>query len=153
MGDSLQKIIRKTGRKPTGCRCQSCKNQCHTPCLGTPEDIQRLIEAGYGDKLKPTLWLVGMAIGRLNYPIAMVQAAIEDDGWCVFRQDDGLCSLHDKGLKPTEGRLSHHSIKAENYSFSKGLSYNVAKEWLESKNDDLIAEIMNLYTKKDGDVK
>ena len=143
MRNNLQKIISKTGRKPTGCKCESCKNQCRTPCLGTPEDIQRLIEAGYKDKLKPTIWLVGMVLGRLNHPIHMIQATITDDGWCVFRQNDGLCSLHNLGLKPTEGKLSHHSIKAENFNFSKGLSYNVAKEWLEPRNYDLITKLMS----------
>lgn len=142
MENSLRKIIRKTGRKPSECKCQSCKSQCHTPCLGTPEDIQRLIEAGYKDKLKPTLWLVGMALGKLDYPIHMIQAIVTDDGWCVFRQNDGLCSLHDKGLKPTEGRLSHHTLKAENYSFSKGINYNVAKEWLEDKNYEVVTKLM-----------
>lgn len=35
----LQRIIRKTGRKPVQCKCRLCKQQCHTPCLGTPQDI------------------------------------------------------------------------------------------------------------------
>lgn len=43
----LQRIIRKTGRKPIQCKCKLCKQQCHTPCLGTPQDVLRLIEAGY----------------------------------------------------------------------------------------------------------
>ena len=39
----LQRIIRKTGRKPVQCKCQLCKQQCHTPCLGTPQDILKII--------------------------------------------------------------------------------------------------------------
>lgn len=143
MGESiLQKIIRRTGRKPSACKCEVCRNQCRTPCLGTPDDILRLIEAGHQDKLAVTYWCVGMFLGRLNYPIVMVQAVTTDKGWCVFYHD-GLCELHDKGLKPTEGRLSHHSLSQENYSFSKSLTYHVAKEWLEKDNIPVIEKIFS----------
>ena len=138
----LQKIIRKTGRKPSVCKCQACKNQCRTPCLGTPHDILKLIEAGYMENLKPTYWCVGLILGKLNYSIAMVQAEQTNEGWCVFHKD-GLCQLHDLGLKPTEGRLSRHDIKPENYVFSKGLAYNVAKEWLDSRNFPVVQEIFS----------
>lgn len=140
----LQKIVRKTGRKPSACRCEACQNQCRTPCLGTPDDILRLIEAGHRDKLAVTYWCVGMVLGCLAYPIVMVQAITTEEGWCVFHHD-GLCELHNDGLKPTEGRLSHHSITKENYTFSKGLAYNVAKEWLEKDNFVVIEKIFNHF--------
>lgn len=139
---SLQKIIRRTGRKPVECKCQECKKQCRTPCLGTPQDILKLVEAGYTDKLMPTHWAVGLVLGKLSYTIPMIQAIQTDEGWCIFHKD-GLCSLHELGLKPTEGRLSHHSIKPENYVFSKGLAYNVAKEWLDSSNIPVVQEIFS----------
>lgn len=143
MGESiLQKIIRRTGRKPSACKCRACRNQCRTPCLGTPDDILHLIEAGHQDKLAVTYWCVGMFLGRLNYPIVMVQAVTTAEGWCIFHHD-GLCELHDKGLKPTEGRLSHHSPSLENYSFSKSLAYNVAKEWLDEDNLPVIETIFS----------
>lgn len=139
----FQKIIRKTGRKPISCKCQECKKQCKTPCLGTPEDIQRLIDNGYKDKLFLSEWAVGKINGRLDHNIFMVQALMTDDG-CIFFHD-GLCELHDLGLKPTEGRLSHHSIKLENYSFTKGLSYNVAKLWEEEDNAELVYRIISQF--------
>ena len=142
----VQKIIRKTGRKPVECKCEACKNQCKTPCLGTPQDIMRLIEAGYKESLMPSEWLVGMILGRLNYSISMVQATQTDNGWCVF-YENGLCKLHNLNLKPTEGRLSHHSVKPENYVFSKSISYNVAKEWLTYDNKELVKEIFSLYNR------
>ena len=67
MEKALQRIIRKTGRKPVSCKCDKCRNQCRTPCLGTPDDILRLIEAGYRSRLVPTLWGVGLVMGRLPY--------------------------------------------------------------------------------------
>lgn len=106
---TINYIMQKSGRKPTACSCEKCKSQCRTPCLGTPEDIERLIDAGYKDRLAPTEWLVGMLFGVIDRPGLMVQAKVED-GWCTFYHD-GKCELHEQGLKPTEGKLSHHSIR------------------------------------------
>lgn len=123
-------IMQKSGRRPTECICEKCKSQCRTPCLGTPEDINRLIEAGYWNRLEFSMWMVGMIMGLIDRPIKMFQPRLEDNGWCTFRREDGLCELHDKGLKPTEGKLSHHSIKEDNYNPRKSLAWLVAKEWL-----------------------
>ncbi len=121
--------MRKSGRKPTVCGCKQCQSQCHTPCLGTPEDIGKLIEAGYSDRLASTVWAVGLINGVTDKAVNMVQARQEDNGWCTFYHD-GKCELHDKGLKPTEGRLSHHSLRQDNYNPKKSLSWLIAKEWL-----------------------
>lgn len=138
------KIIRLTGRSPVSCRCRFCKAQClRAPCLGTPQDIWMLIEAGYKDKLAVTMWGVGMIIGALSYSIPMIQI-VETPAGCVFFEN-GLCQLHDLGLKPTEGRLSHHSIKEENFDFSKSLSWNVAHEWLDEKNVGIIIKIFQQF--------
>lgn len=143
----FRKIIRKTGRKPVECRCEACKSQCKTPCLGTPQDILKLIEAGYKEYLMPSEWAVGLILGKLDYSISMVQAIQDDEGWCVF-YENGLCKLHTLNLKPTEGKLSHHSVKPENYVFRKGISFNVAKEWLSEENRELVEEIFSLYPRK-----
>lgn len=126
-------IMQKSGRKPTECKCEKCRSQCRTPCIGTPEDITKLIEAGYQSRLSPTLWAAGMLMGLTDHPIKMLQPIREDNGWCTFYHD-GLCELHDKGLKPTEGRLSHHSIRIDNFVPKKSLAWLVAKEWLPLQN-------------------
>ena len=145
METSLQRIMRKTGRKPIECKCQKCKQQCKTPCLGTPEDILRLINAGYKERLAITHWWVGIARGKLDFPVIMIQARQEENGYCTFFHD-GLCELHDLGLKPTEGRLSHHSITKENFKFGKSLSWNVAKEWMDMRNGEIVEEIIRHMT-------
>lgn len=134
-----------TGRKPIECKCQTCKQQCKTPCLGTPEDILRLINAGYKERLAITHWWVGIARGKLDFPVIMIQARQEENGYCTFYHD-GLCELHDLGLKPTEGRLSHHSITKENFKFGKSLSWNVAKEWMDMRNGEIVEEIIRHMT-------
>lgn len=145
METALQRIMRKTGRKPIECKCQKCKQQCKTPCLGTPEDILRLINAGYKERLAITHWWVGISRGKLNFPVIMIQARQEENGNCTFYHD-GLCELHDLGLKPTEGRLSHHSITKENFKFGKSLSWNVAKEWMDMRNGEIVEEIIRHMT-------
>lgn len=141
----LHRIIRKTGRKPCECKCSLCKMQCHTPCLGTPQDIGRLIDAGYTDKLAPTLWGAGMIMGVIDVPIPMIQA-IAGEEYCVFFHS-GLCELHDKGLKPTEGRLSHHSTRIDNFKPSKSIAWNVAKEWLSEENAEVIERVADKYSR------
>ena len=122
-------ISRKCGRKLTECKCVRCRNQCHTPCLGTPEDISKLIEAGYQDRLAPTQWMVGMLMKVHDRPILMVQPKVEGNGWCTFYHD-GLCELHDLGLKPTEGKLSHHTTALDSLCFRRNPAWLVAKEWI-----------------------
>ncbi len=138
---TTQKIIRATGRKPCECRCERCRNQCRTPCLGTPQDILRLIKSGFKGRMEPSLWAVGLVLGKFPFPIPMVQARREKNGFCTFYHN-GLCELHDLGLKPTEGTLSYHTITIENLDFSKSLAWNVAKSWLEDGNLPVIDEIV-----------
>lgn len=84
-------IIRKTGRFPKECKCKLCKQQCHTPCLGTPSDILKLMNAGYSDKLSFTDWKAGIVMGCTDHVVTMVQATVNGD-WCIFYHD-GLCEL------------------------------------------------------------
>ena len=67
----------------------------------------------------------------------MIQVKKFNHGCALF--ENGLCQLHDLNLKPTEGRLSHHTIMQENFDFDKSLTWQVAKTWEsdESKRDVL----------------
>lgn len=160
----LQRIMQRTGRRPTECRCQLCKRQCHTPCLGTPQDILRLMDAGYTDRLSPTLWAAGVMMGVVSQPVPLIQAQCLDGAWgglldvgadshCTFYTGDGLCELHDKGLKPTEGRLSHHSIRLDNFRASRSISWAVVQEWLSPDNADVVAEVVRRYEEYQNNIK
>lgn len=140
LGESeATRIARKSGRKFTNCKCNKCKSQCQTPCLGTPEDIEKLIDAGYASELCRTEWASGIIMGVTTELIPMIQAEATDAG-CIFFKD-GLCELHDLGLKPLEGRLSHHSIKIDNFNPKKSLAWLIAKEWIDERNADTIQRI------------
>lgn len=111
------------------CTCQKCQNMCKTPCLGTPDDIYKIIKAGFEDKLTPILWGFGILAGTHNYPVPMVQAKVEN-GYCVFFKK-GRCSLHDLDLKPTEGALPHCKEKTptSKEELLETPIYKVVKEW------------------------
>lgn len=137
----ILRIIVKTGRKPVSCNCDICQAQCRrSPCLGTPQDIWALIKAGYRDKLSFTLWEVGYVLGKIDFGIPMVQPKQTAHG-CIFFKD-GLCELHDLGLKPTEGKLSYHTLGIDNLEFSMTLSWNVAKEWMNKENAKVIVDVI-----------
>lgn len=112
--------MKETPMKRIECKCE----QCHTPCIGTPQDILRMIEAGYADRLLPFIWTEGIMLGFTSIPVFMVQP-ITRDGWCSFLKN-GLCELKEKGLKP-----------------SKYLAWNIAKEWMSMDNSKLIIKIVN----------
>ena len=137
----LQRIMRKTGRKLTQCKCGICKKQCEkSSCLGTPADIEKLIDLGYGDKIIFTLWGTGVMWGIMEEPIPMYQAEFIKNHGCILYKD-GLCSIHSMGLKPTGGKLSHHVIMDDNYSHRKSITRNVAITWLDPANAPIIERI------------
>lgn len=138
----FDKIKKNTGRKEVECSCELCQKQCKVPCLGTPDDILRLLEAGYRDKLSVSYWMVGLLLGKLPAKVPMVQAIQTEQG-CVFFKD-GLCELHSLGLKPTEGKLSHHELRLDNFIFELSLGWNVAKEWIDVKNFSKVIRVFFL---------
>ena len=140
----FEKIKRKTGKKEVECKCNACKQQCKTPCLGTPEDIRKLLLHGYGDRLAVSEWCVGMIIGIEDSPITMLQAKYDENGCTFFK--DGLCELHDKGLKPTEGKLSHHTT--ETITVDKSVNVAVARTWKDKKLVDKFFYGIDIKTEK-----
>lgn len=82
-------------------------------------------------------------MGVTKNVIPMLQARADNE-YCVFF-NDGLCQLHDIGLKPTEGRLSHHSTRIDNFKASKSIAWNVAKEWINEENIEMIERILTKY--------
>lgn len=116
------------------CTCDKCKNMCEVPCIGTPKDIEAIIDAGYADRLKETMWMVGYLAVK-EKPIAMIQPTVKD-GWCAFRQPDGLCELHDRGLEPTEGVLASCKVVEEDNipTYETSVLRAVAHEWVKVEN-------------------
>jgi hypothetical protein len=107
-------------RKITECSCFACKTMCvNSPCMGTPEDISKIIDAGHGDRLMLTVWTDEKTGNQLP-----AIAPVKGPKGCVFQNQDGLCDLHASGLKPTEGKLAIHDM------LDGGLRRTVGYTWI-----------------------
>ena len=93
------------------CSCAECKAMCERrPCWPTPDDAQRLIDAGHAKRLMLDWWFDN-AQNKTVYVLTPAiagreagQAPAIPSGRCTFLNEQGLCQLHDLGLKPTEGK-------------------------------------------------
>jgi len=134
------------------CSCPTCQKMCKTcPCLGTPEDILNIIIAGHGDKLAFTLWGTGLISGEHDSIVEMIQPRMDKNG-CAFLDDKNLCTLHDLGLKPTEGKLANHADKIV-ISFKDTISYKVAMTWIDENGvnnaeKQLVNAVLKLQNKQ-----
>lgn len=119
MESTFQKIVRKSGFKPVECKCNVCKTQCIKPCFGTPEDMEKIIAAGHQKRVQAVI------IDDVPMITPLLDAS---KGACTFFTN-GLCELHDSGLKPTVGKLAHHSTTLQNFNIKKSPSKLVMDEW------------------------
>ena len=131
------------------CACNTCKNMCLTqPCIGTPDDIYKIIAAGHSEKLSMSYWLTGRVTNSFDKPIAMIQPRALEDGRCAFLDDNHLCILHDAGLKPTEGKVAIHSDKQLG-DFKETINFKVAMSWIDAKgNNNPTAQLMEAASKR-----
>lgn len=89
---------------------------CRHPCWPTPDEAKAIIGVGLGDKLMVDYWinidrpdtdiLCPAVPGYEGRGAPSWREFSDKDSRCVFQSADGLCELHDMGLKPIEGRLS-----------------------------------------------
>lgn len=106
------------------CDCPECRAMCHkAPCIGTPEEMLRIAEAGYADKLCSTLYAPFVLLGVP--PVELVAPVWEKDR-CAFLDACGHCKLHADGLKPTEGRLASCQRSGEE---GIAISMHVVSQW------------------------
>lgn len=111
---NTQDYIDKLGFAPCECSCKKCKSMCHSPCCGSVEDFEKLIDAGYAERLMfddlPSVTDGGNMLKPALKSHEGKQAPWEtgSEAGCTFWKY-GKCELHKLGLKPVQGRLAHHS--------------------------------------------
>lgn len=123
----------------TSCSCEKCSFMCHAPCCGTPEDMKKLMDAGYAkklmlddlpggeDMLKPAL---------KGYEGMKSPWDVASKSGCTF-WINGMCELHSSGLKPSQGKLAHHSLnKEQNDKIGEAMN----DSWEGGKGDDIIEQ-------------
>ncbi len=111
------------------CNCEECIKACTRgrTCWGFPEEIDILLDAGYVKSLM--LDYYEYLEDDVDHYIEIVCPALVGYGgkntpwWpkgrCSLLDENNRCRIH--ALKPTEGKLAHHSLKtqdAHHYEFA-----------------------------------
>lgn len=155
MFSELDDIKNVTQTEVNACECKECIQMCkNSPCLGTPADILNLMKAGHGKRLVYTKWAAGIKQG---FPvIPMIQPFYDGTrGCCTFLdQSQKKCTLHDAGLKPTEGKLANH-IHGElgvKMGINLPIAHAVALTWTEPKNEPVIMEMVEVLAEQKNPV-
>lgn len=103
----------------SSCSCPKCVKMCEgRPCWGTPAEIQKIIDAGHGNRLMLDWWENASADEiRIVAPAIVGYEGKKAPYWpmgrCAFLNEKSLCDLHDLGLKPLEGRAASCKDQAE----------------------------------------
>lgn len=130
------------------CTCERCKDMCKRPCWGTPEDIKAIIECDYGHRLMADYWEADGASNNKHIDV-LCPASLGSEGedapyftavGCTFQDENGLCELHDLGLKPTEGRLAFHDRDNDD-----GTHLRMALSWDTPEARQIIEDWRNEY--------
>lgn len=123
-----EQIIEKHGM-PESCSCQKCQDMCKTPCIPTPIDVYNIIEHGdlhITKRFLPTSWATGLIAGTHTNVVTLFAPQFnQETGYCSFFKD-GLCELHDLGLKPLEGKLA--SCKSVR-TLKESPLFDIIKNW------------------------
>ena len=111
------------------CTCETCKAMCERPCWPTPKEAEKLIEAGFGNRLMEDYWAGNSGNVSILCPALVGSEGHAAPSWargkCTFQDKNGLCELHDLGLKPIEGRLAD----CQNEDATKNLHEMVMVAW------------------------
>ena len=125
------------------CSCEICKDMClNRACWPTPVEAQKLIDAGFGDRLMLDWWV---RAGGNIYLLCPAQDGCEGGkalsdprGRCALLTSDLLCPLHEAGLKPSEGRLAMHNTKVDLHALVAATwdtdeGRKIAREWIKKR--------------------
>lgn len=132
--------------KETECSCKRCRAMCKRPCFGTPEDIQKIIDAGFGDRLMldhhcgidpdNDVSLLCPALKGSESKNAPFVPSSEQG--CTFWKY-GKCELHKLKLKPIVGRLAHHGNPNDPVGAENTLSDYVSEMWNTAEGKRLVS--------------
>ena len=92
----------------SSCACEKCSRMCHAPCLGTPEDMQKLMDAGFGKRLMFDDW----ERERQNTSMRWYWAIRHDFRWRGWRTDLFGCGQEGSGGDHVSGCREHGQVVA-----------------------------------------
>jgi Fe-S-cluster containining protein len=123
------------------CSCNRCKKMCSEsrPCWGTPNDMKRIIENGFTNRIMLDYYEGELDNKTIKYTEIVTPALVGCEGsrapfWpvgrCTFYTDDGKCEIHD--IKPTEGCVVNHK---QSYD---GLHTSLVETWTKRAGKDVV---------------
>jgi hypothetical protein len=106
---------------PTACSCNRCVGACHSsPCIPTPAECEELIRQGHIKDLGVNMFpdqksgLMYSWVGPMGERNDYGDSAGIITSTCVLLdKEKGLCTVHDSGCKPLEGRIEGCSVSHE----------------------------------------
>lgn len=147
-GETTGELIRQLEQYhcPMECSCEVCRDMCkRAPCIGTPQDIMRLAQAGHIEHLMATDWGGMFEYGVPFIPMVQIRA-LEASEWkacgggqcSLWNPETGLCTVH--AIKPVEGRFAQHYNQM---SFTS-CTWVAALAWLLPSNRRLVRHLFSL---------
>lgn len=146
----------------SGVTCTGCTagiEMCHSrPCMEGPEEFEKIIEAGFADKLRVDYYhtkkrniefitgavyerIIGSPVDKPEYQTTYKHyTSWWPGGKCVLLTEDNKCSLHELDLKPEQGR---QACCKEDNDVSKDNEY-YAKLWNTKKGRALVKRFKEL---------
>lgn len=126
--------------KENECSCKICVNMCERPCWGTPDEIQKIIDAGFGHKLMIDWWENSVTGDRYLLCGALVgyektYAPSKPLGKCAFLTKENLCEIHN--IKPAEGRVSHCNSLLGYNQLIQNLRNDLSVQWQSEKGKQI----------------
>ena len=131
--------------KTCNCACEQCIGMCKgTPCYGTVEEIDKLIDLGFANKMMmihtevqtddfdwDTFDLITPALKGYEGKYESYYTF----GECALLEND-LCLVHHTGFKPLEARVANCKIKGG----TSALREDIRRMWWESKDAERVVE-------------
>jgi len=119
------------------CQCEKCIDMCrHITCWGTPSELNKIIDAGFGNKLMIDWWIASpediYVLCPANIGFELKQAPYHRDGLCSFFTKDNKCEIHN--IKPVEGKTTTHDF------YDSKLRDKISKLWNTPEGKSLIEE-------------
>lgn len=126
--------------------CVRGMNMCtQFPCIGTIEEIKKLIDEGHADKLmidrryEPTFGYVEFLMPAIKG--REKQYRVFSRGKCVFLTDQCLCSIHH--MKPLEGRYACCKDSVDDKDNAKSdahdeMRFAVFRQWATQEGQELL---------------
>lgn len=138
------------------CSCDLCKQMCKLPCWGTPDEIRKLMDLGYGPRLMYDYWVGNFRNDENdNADIGIISVAEkgregeEASSWrdegCTFQMENGLCEIHTI-CKPVEGRKGGACENAK-HPVCDTIHADVARLWDTPEGRAVVAEWYKKYHK------